>query len=69
MIGSIIWAISILLLGIFFIENYELILKYFSFILIAAIVLFFAYMMKFQREKLMKFVQEKNEELDNLGKK
>ena len=64
MIGSSIWAVCILLVGVFFIENYEIILKYFAFILIAVILLIIAYLAKFHRAKLMQFFDEKNKELD-----
>jgi membrane protein DedA with SNARE-associated domain len=37
-IGSSIWAVSILLIGMFFVESYEVVLQYLSYILIAVIV-------------------------------
>ncbi len=40
-IGSSIWAVSILLIGMFFVESYEIILQYLSYILIAVIVVIF----------------------------
>lgn len=64
LIWAVIWSACILLLGIFFIENYELILKYFSWIFIWAIVIIMAYMMKFHRSKLDSYFRQKNEEID-----
>ena len=37
-IGSSIWAVSILLIGMFFVESYEVVLQYISYILIAVIL-------------------------------
>lgn len=40
-IGSSIWAASLLLIGMFFVESYEVILQYFSYILIVVIIIAF----------------------------
>ncbi len=40
-IGSSIWAVTILLVGVFFVESYEVVLQYLSYILIVIIVVAF----------------------------
>ena len=40
-IGSSIWAVCILLIGVFFVESYEVVLQYLSYILIAVILVAF----------------------------
>lgn len=39
--GSSLWAVCILLVGIFFVESYEVVLQYLSYVLIAVIVVAF----------------------------
>lgn len=36
--GSSVWAVSILLIGVFAIENYEVILQYLSYVLIVVVL-------------------------------
>ena len=68
-VGAVIWSASILLVGVFFIENYEVILKYFGWIVVGSLVLIAAYMLKFQKDKLASYFREKNDELEALGKR
>lgn len=37
-LGSSFWAVSVLLIGMFFVESYEVVLQYISYILIAVII-------------------------------
>lgn len=69
MIGSMIWAISILSLGVVFIDNYETILKYFNWIFIVIVVGAIVYVAKFHRSKLNTYLQEKNKEIEAMQKK
>ena len=64
MIGSIIWAISIILLGIFFIDRYETILDNLGKITLGIIIVVFGYMYFFQRGKLTSYMNEKQKEVE-----
>lgn len=63
-IGSIIWAICINLIGVFFIQNYEIILdhigKITTFILFGIIAYFFF----FKKDSLKAYWEEKNREIE-----
>lgn len=37
--GSSLWAVSILLIGVFAVENYEVILKYLNYVLLALVII------------------------------
>lgn len=64
MIGSIIWAVSINLLGIFFIGNYETILANLGKIMFAVIVAVFGYFYFFRRQSLINYWNDKNREIE-----
>lgn len=63
-IGSIFWAVSLTLIGVFFIQNYEMILdnigKITTGILVAALV----YIFIFKKEWLKNYWEEKNREME-----
>jgi membrane protein DedA with SNARE-associated domain len=63
MIGSIIWAISINLLGIYFIDNYEMILDNLGKVMLTLFVALFLYFYFFKREVLKKYMKEKEQEI------
>ncbi len=64
MIGSCLWAVSVNLLGIFFIGNYEAILDNIGKIMLWVLVVFLWYMYFFQREKLTAYMREKQAEIE-----
>ncbi len=64
MIGSIIWAISIILLGIFFIDRYEMILDNMGKIMLVIIIVVFGYMYFFQRGRLTSYMRDKQSEME-----
>jgi membrane protein DedA with SNARE-associated domain len=64
MIGSIIWAISIIFLGVKFIDNYETILDNLGKIMMGMLILVIGYMYFFQREKLRNYMNEKQKEME-----
>ena len=64
MIGSIIWAISIIFLGVKFIDNYESILDNLGKIMMGVLILVIGYMYFFQREKLRNYMNEKQKEME-----
>ncbi len=64
MIGSIIWAISIILLGIFFIDQYEIILDNMGKIVLILMIAIFGYMYFFQRSKLTNYMRDKQSEME-----
>lgn len=64
MIGSIIWAISIIFLGVKFIDNYEAILDNLGKIMMGVLILVIGYMYFFQREKLRNYMNEKQKEME-----
>ena len=63
MVGSIIWAISINFLGIYFIDNYETILDNLWKIMLGILVGVFLYFYFFKRELLKQYMKEKEEEI------
>ncbi len=63
-IGSIIWATTIVTLWIFFAEHYEVIIKYFWYILIWLMVLIWLYIWKYKKKWFKKYMKEKNEEIE-----
>ncbi len=64
MIGSIIWAISIIFLGVKFIDNYETVLDNLGKIMMGVLILVIGYMYFFQREKLRNYMNEKQKEME-----
>lgn len=63
MFGSIVWAISINLLGIYFIDNYETILDNLGKITLGIAFAVFGYLYFFQRDSLKKYMKDKEQEL------
>lgn len=69
-IGSIIWAASINLLGIFFISQYESILDNLGKIMMVILGLIFAYFYFFRRDSLKQYMHDKQQEIqDKIDKK
>lgn len=68
-IGSLLWSIAIVSLGVFFIENYEKILDNFGTITTAILILFVLYMWFFKRESLKKYFHDKNREMEEMLQK
>lgn len=69
-IGSIIWAASINLLGIFFISQYESILDNLGKIMMVILGLIFAYFYFFRRDSLKQYMYDKQQEIqDKIDKK
>ena len=64
MIGSIIWASSIILLGIFFIDQYEAILDHLGKIMLGILIVVIAYIYFFRREKFGTYMREKQQEIE-----
>lgn len=69
MIGSIIWAASVNLLWIFFIDNYQSILENFGTIMLIFFTGFFGYMYFFKREILKEYLRDKQAEIELKSKK
>jgi len=63
-IGSIIWATSINLLGILFIDQYETILDNLGTIMMIILGLVFAYFYFFRRDSLKQYMQDKQQEIE-----
>lgn len=64
MIGSVLWATSINLLGIFFIENYETILDHIGKIMLGIIFLIVAYIYFFKKKEFEQYLKEKQQEIE-----
>ena len=64
-IGSIIRAVSIVVLWVFFAEYYETIVKYLGYIMTWIMVLVWLYIWKFKKKEFIKYMQEKNVEMEN----
>lgn len=64
MIGSILWATSINLLGIFFIKNYETILDNLGKFMMGIFVLVGVYIYFFKKKEFMQYLADKQAEID-----
>jgi len=68
-IGSILRAITIVILWVFFAEYYEQIVQYLGYILTWIMILTWLYIWKYKKKEFMKYMQEKNEEMERkIGK-
>ncbi len=63
MIGSIFWAISINLLGIYFIDNYEIILDNLGKVMIGILFLLLGYLFIFKKDALKQYMKDKEQEI------
>jgi membrane protein DedA with SNARE-associated domain len=63
-IGSIIWAASINLLGIFFIDKYETILDNLGKITLGILLLVAIYFWFYKRDTLKQYIQDKQSEIE-----
>lgn len=63
-IGSIIWAASINLLGIFFIDKYETILDNLGKITLGILILVAIYFWFYKRDTLKQYIQDKQSEIE-----
>jgi membrane protein DedA with SNARE-associated domain len=63
-IGSIIWAASINLLGIFFIDKYEAILDNLGKITLGILLLVAIYFWFYKRDTLKQYIQDKQSEIE-----
>lgn len=68
-VGSIIRAITIILLWVVFVEYYEPIIEYSGTIMIVILSILAVYIYKFKKQEFLKYIQEKNQEMDELTKK
>lgn len=69
MVGSIIWAASINMLGIFFIDNYKMILERLGTVMLVFIVGVILYFYFFKKELLITYIRDKQNEIDGKVKK
>lgn len=63
MVGSIFWAISINLLGILFVDNYETILDNFWKVSTGLIIAIAIYIYLFKREGFKQYMRDKQQEI------
>lgn len=63
-IGSIFWATSVNLLGIFFIDRYETILDNIGKIMLSILALIFAYFWFYKRDTLKQYIRDKQREIE-----
>lgn len=68
-IWSIIWATTMVVLGIIFVEYYKIILDYIWYVIIWILLIIAIYIYKFKREEFKKYMIEKNEEMERLYSK
>ena len=64
-IGSVLWAGTIITLGVVFVTYYKTILAYLSYVLGGIIVCVIIYIYFFKRETFMSYMKEKEKELDD----
>lgn len=65
-IWSIIRAIVIISLGVFFVTYYEIIVEYFGYIMMTLMLVIWLYIYKYKKKEFMKYMEEKNKEMDEL---
>lgn len=65
-IGSIIWALTIVILGLVFVEYYKIILDYIGYIMLGIFVCIWVYIYKYKKEEFKKYRIEKGEEMERL---
>lgn len=63
-IGSIIYSVTIILLGVVFAQYYEIILTYARYVILIGILFAGIYIWKFKKEAFMKYIHDKNLELE-----
>ncbi|MDC0506260.1 DedA family protein [Candidatus Gracilibacteria bacterium] len=63
-IGSIIYSVTIILLGVVFAKYYEIVLQYVQYIFIAIFVLIGVYIWKFKKKEFIQYMHEKNQEVE-----
>ncbi|MCP4523121.1 MAG: DedA family protein [Candidatus Gracilibacteria bacterium] len=65
-IGSIIWSVTIVLLGVVFVEHYEFILDHIGKLMIGIFACIGIYIYKFKRKEFKIYMEEKNKEMEEL---
>jgi len=63
-IASIIRAVLIVLLWIFFAEHYELVIDYIWYVMLLLMIIFWIYVYLFKKKEFMIYMKEKNEEIE-----
>ena len=64
-IGSILRAVTIILLGVVFVEHYKVVLSYIWYILLFILALFALYIFIFKKEEFKKYLIEKEKEIED----
>lgn len=64
-IWSIIWSVFIIILWVLFAKVYEQIIDYLPYILIWIMFIVWIYVWKYKKKEFMKYMQEKNEEIES----
>lgn len=67
-IGSVLWAGTIITLGVAFVTYYKTILSYFSYILMGIMLCIVIYIYFFKREAFMVYIKEKEKEIEEKTK-
>lgn len=72
MIYNIIWSIvrsiTIIFLWVIFVEYYEIIIQHFWKIMLLILIILWAYIYKYKKKEFLKYLKEKNEELESIWK-
>lgn len=68
-IGSIIWSTTMIILWVLFAEFYESIIDYFPYIMMTIMVCVWIYIYRFKKKEFLKYMEEKNKEIENMAKK
>ncbi len=68
-IGSILRSVAIVILWVFFAEYYEKIVMYLGYILTWIMILTWLYIYKYKKKEFLKYMKEKNKEIEKkIGK-
>ena len=63
-IGSILWATTIIILGVAFVTYYKIILAYISYVLAGILALVVLYIALFKRDAFKAYLREKEQEME-----
>lgn len=67
-IGSVLWAGTIITLGVAFVTYYKTILSYFSYILMGIMICTIIYIYFFKKEAFVSYIKEKEKEIEDKAK-
>lgn len=65
-IGSVLWAVVIIILWVLFAQYYKIVVDYFKYIFLAILIIFALYIYIYKKDAFKKYMDDKTKELENL---